>query len=131
MELTFLQSKLHQACVTQTEVEYDGSCALDSELMSAAGIREYQQIEIYNLRNGDRFTTYAIKAEAGSRTISLNGAAAYRGIVGDRIIICTYAHLSEAEIETHKPILVYLNKDNRIIKINPDIAYPHLSAISD
>ena len=131
MQLTFLQSKLHRACVMQTEVEYDGSCALDSELMSVAGICEYQQIEIYNLRNGDRFTTYAIKAEAGSRMVSLNGAAAYRGRVGDRIIICTYAHLSETEVETHKPILVYLNKDNRVIKINPDTAYPHLSAMSD
>ena len=131
MELTFLQSKLHQACVTQTEVDYDGSCAIDSELMSAAGIREYQQIEIYNLRNGDRFTTYTIKAEAGSRMVALNGAAAYRGIVGDQIIICTYARLSEAEAETHKPTLVYLDEHNKIIKVDSEIAYPHLSAISD
>ncbi len=131
MELTFLQSKLHRACVTQTEVEYDGSCALDAELMSATGIREYQQIEIYNLRDGNRFTTYVIKAEAGSRTVSLNGAAAYRGRVGDRIIICAYARLSEAEAETHKPILVYLDKENQIIKINSDIAYRHLSAMPD
>ena len=126
-----MQSKLHQACVTQTKVEYDGSCALDAELISAAGMREYQQIEIYNLRNGDRFTTYVIKAEAGSRTVSLNGAAAYRGMVGDQIIICAYVHLSEAETQTHKPTLVYLDKDNRIIKVNSDTAYRHLSAIPD
>ena len=131
MELTFLQSKLHRACVTQTEVNYDGSCAIASDLMAAAGISEYQQIEIYNLRNGDRFTTYAISADADSHTIALNGAAAYRGIVGDRIIICSYVKLSQAEVEAHKPILVYLDKNNQIVKINSDIAYPQLAAISD
>ena len=131
MELTFLQSKLHQACVTQTEVDYDGSCAIDSELMTVAGICEYQQVDVYNLRNGDRFTTYAISADTGSRTIALNGAAAYRGKVGDRIIICTYMRLSDAVIETHKPTLVYLDEHNRIIKINSEISYPHLSTISD
>ena len=131
MELIFLQSKLHQACVTQTKVDYDGSCAIDSDLMATAGIGEYQQIEIYNLRNGDRFTTYAISAAAGSCTIALNGAAAYRGLVGDQIIICTYARLSVAEVKTHKPTLVYLDEYNRVVKINSDIAHPHLSAISD
>ena len=131
MELTLLQSKLHKACVTQTEVDYDGSCAIDSDLMAAAGICEYQQIDVYNLRNGDRFTTYAISADAGSRTISLNGAAAYRGKVGDRILICAYARLSDAETKTHKPTLVYLDEHNQIIKINSDIVYPRLSAMSD
>lgn len=131
MELTFLSSKLHRACVTRTEVDYDGSCAIDYELMVAADIYEYQQIDIYNLRTGDRFTTYAITADAGSRTVSLNGAAAHRGIAGDRIIICTYVRLSEEEAKTHKPILVYLDEHNGIIKTDSDIAYPHLSAVPD
>ncbi|MBC6413939.1 MAG: aspartate 1-decarboxylase [Chromatiales bacterium] len=131
MELTFLQSKLHRACVTGTEVNYDGSCAIDSDLMAAAGIREYQQIEIYNLRNGDRLTTYAISAAADSQTIELNGAAAYRGIVGDRIIICTYVQLCEAEAKKHKPTLVYLDKHNRIVKINSASMRPQLSALAD
>ena len=80
------------------------------------------------MRNGDRFTTYTIKAEAGSRTVALNGAAAYRGIVGDRIINVPMFVYPKQRPKTHKPILVYLDEHNQIIKINSDIAYPHLSA---
>jgi len=118
MELTFLGSKLHRACVTQTEVEYDGSCAIDVELMALANIYAHQQIDIYNLRSGDRFTTYAIAAAAGSRTVALNGAAALRGIVGDRIIICTYVRLLESEAAAHQPLLVYLDEHNQPIRVS-------------
>lgn len=78
MQLTLLKCKLHQARVTHAELEYEGSCAIDETLMETAGIREYEQIHIYNLANGERFTTYAIRAEAGSRVISVNGAAAHK-----------------------------------------------------
>ena len=109
-----LKAKLHMATVTQAELWYDGSCAIDSNLLKLAGMREFEQIDIYNVNNGERFTTYIIKAEAGSGIISMNGAAARRVQVGDRIIIATYGQFSEAEMETHKPKLVYLNEDNSI-----------------
>lgn len=109
-----LKAKLHRACVTHSELDYEGSCAIDSNLLEAAGIREYEQIQIYNLANGERFTTYAIRAEAGSRVISVNGAAAHKAAVGDRVIICAYSSYSEAELLNHKPKLVYLDEHNHV-----------------
>ena len=100
--------------MTHSELEYEGSCAIDAALLEAANIREYEQIQIYNLANGERFTTYAIQAEAGSGTISVNGAAAHKANPGDRIIICTYAALSQQEAAAFKPTLVYLDEQNRI-----------------
>jgi len=116
MQLTLLKCKLHQARVTHAELEYEGSCAIDEALMKTAGIREYEQIHIYNLANGERFTTYAIRSEAGSRVISVNGAAAHKASRGDRLIICTYAAMSEAEADVFKPRLVYLDEYNRILR---------------
>ncbi|WP_295405841.1 aspartate 1-decarboxylase [uncultured Thiocystis sp.] len=116
MYLTLLKCKLHRACVTHAEVDYEGSCAIDEDLLRLSGIREYEQIQIYNVTNGERFTTYAIRAEAGSRVISVNGAAAYKASPGDRVIICAYASMSEAEAEVFKPDLVYLNEHNRVIR---------------
>jgi aspartate 1-decarboxylase len=84
--------------------------------LQCAGIREYEQIQIYNVTNGERFTTYAIRAEAGSRVISVNGAAAHRAAPGDRVIICAYASMSEAQVDQFKPTLVYLNEHNRVIR---------------
>ena len=116
MYLTLLKCKLHRACVTHAEVDYEGSCAIDEDLLRLSGIREYEQIQIYNVTNGERFTTYAIRAEAGSRVISVNGAAAYKASPGDRVIICAYASMSEAEAEVFQPDLVYLNEPNRVIR---------------
>ena len=121
MEITLLKSKLHQATVTLTELEYEGSCAIDSDLLAAAGINEYEQIHIYNLSNGERFTTYAIKGEAGSGVISVNGAAAHKANKGDRVIICCYARLSEAEVTSFKPTLVYLDSANQILRTSNQI----------
>lgn len=118
----FLKAKLHMACITQAELWYDGSCAIDSELLELAGMREFEQIDIYNVSNGERLTTYIIAAEAGSGIISMNGAAARKCQVGDRIIIATYAGLSEAEAEQHKPKLVYLNQDNTVERTTNTIA---------
>lgn len=109
-----LKSKLHRACVTESCLEYEGSCAIDIHLLELSGIREYEQIQIYNVTNGERFTTYAIRAEAGSRIISVNGAAAHKASPGDRIIICAYGVLSEKEAADFKPTLVYLDKDNAV-----------------
>ena len=116
MQLTVLKCKLHRACVTHSELDYEGSCAIDSDLLKLAGIREYEQIQIYNVANGERFTTYAIQAEAGSRVISVNGAAAHKASPGDRVIICSYATLEEQELEQFKPNLVYLDEHNRVVR---------------
>ncbi len=116
MQLTVLKCKLHRACVTHAELDYEGSCAIDIELMKLAGIHEYEQIQIYNVTNGERFTTYAIQAEAGSRVISVNGAAAHKASPGDRVIICAYAGLDEEEMARFQPSLVYLDENNRVTR---------------
>jgi aspartate 1-decarboxylase len=117
MQLTVLKAKLHQATVTHSELEYEGSCAIDGALLEKAGIHEYEQIQIYNITNGERFTTYAIRAENNSRIISVNGAAAHKANPGDRVIICSYARIEEKEIASYKPTLVYLDQDNHITHI--------------
>lgn len=116
MQLTLLKAKLHRACVTRVEVDYEGSCAIDGHLLDTAGILSYEQIQIYNVSNGDRLTTYAIRAEAHSGIISLNGAAAHRAAPGDRVIICSYAALNANEAAHFKPQLVYLNEHNEIMR---------------
>lgn len=121
MQLTLLKCKLHRACVTHAELDYEGSCAIDSDLMALSGIREYEQIQIYNVTNGERFTTYAIRAEAGSRVISVNGAAAHKANPGDRVIICAYAAMDEAEADRFKPSLVYLDEHNRVTRTGDSI----------
>jgi len=90
-----LKAKLHLAAVTQAELNYDGSCAIDEDLIEAAGMREFEAIDIYNVNNGERFTTYIIKGERGSKMISMNGAAARKVQVGDRVIIASYGQMSE------------------------------------
>jgi len=112
MDLTLLKCKLHRASVTHAELDYEGSCAIDLDLLEAAGLREYEQLHIYNVTNGERFTTYAITAERGSKTISINGAAAHKANVGDCLIICAYASMSQAEASVFKPTLVYLNNND-------------------
>lgn len=114
MQLTLLKAKLHQARVTHAVLDYEGSCAISGDLLDLAGIREFEQIQIYNVSNGERFTTYAIRGESGAGIISVNGAAAHRAAVGDTIIICAYAHFAEAELESFKPRMLYLNADNSI-----------------
>jgi len=116
MQITLLKCKLHHAHVTHAELEYEGSCAIDSDLLAAAGLHPYEQIHIYNLNNGERFTTYAIRAPQGSGIISINGAAAHKASPGDRIIICSYAGMSEQEAAVFQPTLVYLDADNRIVR---------------
>lgn len=115
MQRTMLQAKLHRARVTQSELHYEGSCAIDEDFLDASGIREYQQIDIYNVTNGERFTTYAIRAERGSRTISVNGAAAHKAGPGDILIIAAYAGYSDLELQKYRPVLVYFNEHNEMI----------------
>lgn len=121
MQITLLKAKLHKAAVTHSELSYEGSCAIDSALLDSAGILEYEQIQIYNLNNGERFTTYAIRAESGSGVISVNGAAAHKAAPGDRVIICAYARLTENEAANFKPTMVYLNENNIITRTSDQI----------
>ena len=114
MICTMLKAKLHRARVTHSELEYEGSCAIDGKLLELSGIREYEQIEIYNVTNGERFTTYAIRAEDGSGVISVNGAAAHKANPDDIIIIAAYVQLDEKEMLTYKPRLVYFDGNNRV-----------------
>jgi len=114
MQCTMLKAKLHRARVTHSELEYEGSCAIDGHLLDTAGIREYEQIDIYNATNGERFTTYAIRAEDGSGIVSVNGAAAHKANPGDIVIICAYVGLSQQEAAVHEPTLVYVDEQNCI-----------------
>jgi len=121
MQRTMLKSKLHRVRVTHSELGYEGSCAIDETLLEAADIREYQQIDIYNVNNGERFTTYAIRAERDSGIISVNGAAARKASPGDILIIASYAAYTELELEKFKPQLVYVDAENRISARRHDI----------
>jgi aspartate 1-decarboxylase len=114
MQRTMLKSKIHRATVTHSELHYEGSCAIDESLMDAANIHEYEQIQIYNITRGDRFTTYAIRAQRDSGVISVNGAAAHKASPGDLVIIASYAAYAELELARYAPELVYVDAANRI-----------------
>ena len=121
MQLNMLKAKIHRATVTHAELHYEGSCAIDGRLLDISGIREYEQIHIYNVNNGERFSTYAIRADEGSGIISINGAAAHRASPGDIIIICAYGQLSEAEAAVFKPTLVYVDGNNKLSHVKNSI----------
>ncbi len=114
MQSTMLKAKLHRATVTHSELEYEGSCAIDGNLLDTAGILEYEKIEIYNISNGNRFSTYAIRAQDNSGIISVNGAAAHKADPGDIIIIAAYVILNQQELANYQPTLVYLDESNAI-----------------
>jgi aspartate 1-decarboxylase len=115
MHRTMLKSKIHRATVTHCELHYEGSCAIDEDLLEAANLIENEQIDIWNVNNGERLTTYAIRGERGSGIISLNGSAARRAQLGDLVIIAAFAQIDEAEIrEGFKPQLVFVDNHNRI-----------------
>jgi aspartate 1-decarboxylase len=116
---TMLQAKLHRVRVTQADLHYEGSCGIDEALLEVAGLRAFQYIELYNVANGERFSTYIIKAPRGSGEISLNGAAARRAMVGDLLIICAYSTYSDAELERYQPIVVLVDEHNHPRTVNP------------
>ncbi len=122
MQRVMLKSKIHRATVTDANIDYEGSVAIDSALMEAAGIYPYEQVQIYNIANGQRLTTYAIKGERGSGVISINGAAAHLAKKGDLVIIASYCTLSEAESEKHAPVLVYVDENNSVKKVAAGVA---------
>jgi len=112
-----LQAKLHRAVVTQADLQYEGSCGIDEALLEASGLCEHQYIELYNINNGERFSTYIIKAVRGSGEISLNGAAARKAALGDLLIICAYSMYDEDEAANHVPKVLLLDERNRIAQI--------------
>jgi aspartate 1-decarboxylase len=109
-----LLAKLHRVTVTEADLHYEGSCGIDEDLLDAAGMCEFEKIELYNINNGERFSTYIIKAPKGSGIISLNGAAARRAHVGDHLIICTYGQIDQADLENHRPTIVLVGEKNQI-----------------
>lgn len=114
MQTIMLKAKLHRATVTHSELDYEGSCAIDGKILDCAGIKEYEQVHVYNINTGGRFTTYAIRAEEGSGVFSVNGAAARLVCQGDLVIACTFAGFTAKELENYKPTLVYFAKNNAI-----------------
>jgi len=112
---TVLKGKLHRVTTTHSELHYEGSCAIDEDLLNAADILEYEQIDIYNVTNGERFTTYAIRGERGSGIVSVNGAAARKAAPGDLLIVVSYGVLTEDEVRYFQPRLVYVDARNRIL----------------
>ena len=117
MNLTMLKGKIHRAVVKLAELQYVGSITVDTDLLEAAGILEYEMVQIVDIENGSRFETYTIAGEAGSGMICLNGAAARCVQVGDKIILMAYCDLDTSEVKNHKPKVVFVNEENKISKI--------------
>lgn len=118
MEITMLKGKIHRATVTQAELNYVGSITVDSALLEAAGILEYEKVQVVDIDNGNRLETYTIAGEAGSGVICLNGAAARCVDVGDKVIIMAYCNMTPDEAKTHKPSVVFVNNENKIKKVS-------------
>ncbi|MBU0589403.1 MAG: aspartate 1-decarboxylase [Gammaproteobacteria bacterium] len=110
---TLLKSKIHRVAVTHCELHYEGSCAIDEDLLDAANIAENEQVHIWNINNGERFITYAIRGERGSGMISVNGSAARRASTGDLVIIASFAQVHEEQVAAHRPKLVFVDDKNR------------------
>lgn len=114
MTLTLLKAKIHRATVTRCDLHYEGSISIDDLLLEQSGILPFEQVDVLNINNGARFTTYAIKAERGSGMIGINGAAARLAQLGDQVIICAYGTMGQAYARNYKPVVVQMNPDNTI-----------------
>ncbi|MFC3533591.1 aspartate 1-decarboxylase [Vogesella facilis] len=117
MQRSMLKSKLHRVTTTHAELHYIGSCAIDENLLEAADIKEYEEVQIWNVTNGERFATYAIRAERGSGVISVNGSAARRAAPGDLLIIASFAAYEDSELANHSPKLVFVDEQNVITEL--------------
>ena len=115
MLLEFLQSKIHRATITDSDLNYVGSITIDADILDAAKIREYQKVEILNINNGERFQTYAIKGERKSKIFCVNGAAARKVQKGDKVIIVSYGYYKEDEVKDYRPTIIQIDDDNNII----------------
>ncbi len=118
MTVTMLKGKIHRATVVEAQLDYVGSITIDPELMEASGILEYEQVQIVDVNNGNRFETYTIAGKAGSGMVCLNGAAARCVATGDKIIIMAYAQMSPEEVQSHPPKVVFVDEYNKITRIS-------------
>ena len=114
--VTLLKSKVHRATVTECHLDYDGSISIDRDIMDASGLLPHEQVDVYNINNGARFTTYVIEGERGTSAIGLNGAAARLAVPGDKIIICAYCGLPQEEARNYAPTVIVMDDDNRIAR---------------
>ncbi|MEA3313346.1 MAG: aspartate 1-decarboxylase [Caldisericota bacterium] len=114
MQRIMLKSKIHRACITRKDLNYEGSITIDRDLAEQANLKEFEKVDIYNIFNGERFSTYVLYGEKGSGCIELNGAAARKGETGDIIIIVSYAMIDEKELESFRPTIIFVDKKNRI-----------------
>lgn len=121
MQRIMLKGKIHRATVTDADLDYEGSVAIDADLLDMAGILPYEKVAIYNVTNGNRLETYAIVAARGSAVVCINGAAAHLAGKGDIVIIACYAALDEAEAKAHKPSLVYVDDRNGVVELKQSI----------
>ena len=119
MQRSLLKSKIHRATVTEADLEYEGSLTVDKNLMEAADLLPYEEVHIFNITNGHRFSTYVIEGERGSNTICVNGAAAHLAREGDCLIVASFSYYDEKECENHTPRLIYVNEENNIIDFKP------------
>jgi aspartate 1-decarboxylase len=116
MILTMMKAKIHRAAVTQCDLNYEGSISLDKDFLDATGILPNERVDVLNINTGARFTTYAIEAAAGSRMIGINGAAARLAQMGDLVIIISYAQMNEAEAKVHRPSILMMGPENRVLE---------------
>jgi aspartate 1-decarboxylase len=127
MERILLKSKIHRATVTDAELHYEGSISIDPDLLKASNITEFEQVQVYNITNGNRFTTYAIRAENAGE-IKVNGAAAHLARAGDQVIIASYANYTPEEVARHQPLLVKVDERNQMTAIHREIVAPATAA---
>ena len=116
MRRTFLNSKIHKATVTNSRIDYEGSCEIDISLLNTCGIKPYEKIALYNITNGERLSTYAIPGKAESGIVCVNGAACHKINIKDKIIICSYIELQAEEIINHEPTIIYVDENNKILE---------------
>lgn len=117
MQRVMLRAKLHRATVTEADLNYEGSCGIDEDLLEAADMKEFEYIELYNINNGERFSTYILEGKRGSKTIGLNGAAARLVQIGDRVIIVGFGFFTPDEAKKHEPKVAVLNERNEVVSM--------------
>ena len=120
MRRSLLKSKIHRATVTEADLDYEGSLTVDKDLMEAADLLPYEEVNIFNITNGHRFSTYVIEGERGSNTVCVNGAAAHLAREGDCLIVASFSYYDEEECKSHIPRLIYVNEENEIIDFKPN-----------
>jgi aspartate 1-decarboxylase len=117
MIISMLKSKIHRAVVTEANIHYVGSITIDEDLMDAAGLNEYEMVHVVDIDNGSRLETYIIAGPRGNGDICLNGAAARRVHVGDKVIIMSYCQIEAEQVKQHKPNIIIVNKENKVVEI--------------